>query len=73
MDKKCYNCKYMDICHVYIQIVKLAIPLSLNMKISDFGESGYNVVINTIAHDCIQFDKLDNLKFNSPKIDKWRD
>ena len=60
MEKKCFNCKHMDICHAYMQLVKISKTLNSIMRINDIGESGFIVIINTLAHDCTKFESYEN-------------
>jgi len=56
MEKKCKNCKHMDICKMYLDLVEMAIMLNTNMRKNDLGETGYMVMVNTLAHDCTRFE-----------------
>jgi len=60
MEKKCFNCKHMDICYAYIQLAKISNILNSIMRINDIGESGFTVIINTLAHDCTKFESYEN-------------
>jgi len=55
MEKKCKNCKNMDICKMYLDLVEMAIMLNTNMRKNDLDENGFTVMANTMAHDCIKF------------------
>ena len=58
MEKKCKNCKNMDICKMYLDLVAMAIILNTNIRKSPFNESGFTVMVDTMAHDCIKFEKF---------------
>ena len=54
MEKKCKNCKNMDICKMYLDLVEMAIMLNTNMRKNDLDENGFTVMANTMAHDRIK-------------------
>ena len=58
MEKKCTNCKNMDICKVYEGIVNMVNDLNNVMCDNDLGEIGYIVMVNTLAHDCTRFEEF---------------
>ena len=60
MEKKCTTCGKMAFCPIYLEIGKMAALLVNNMRKNAIGENGYTVVVNTIAHDCTQYDKIRN-------------
>ena len=59
-EKKCYNCVNDEgMCLMSHTIKQIAHQLIVNIQINDAGETGYHVMIHTLAHDCLRFKSID--------------
>ena len=59
MPKKCFHCENMLFCAAYHETQKMAGLLNNIMRVNDLGETGFEVIINTLAHDCVRFKKIE--------------
>ena len=57
---KCTYCDNMTYCAVYLKIVEMAGLLNNNMRLNPINENGFTVVIDTVAHDCLRFKKIED-------------
>jgi len=57
MEKKCANCSNMDICRVYCDLADIAEGLNFFMRMNDLNQNRFTVMVDTMAHDCINFEK----------------
>jgi len=62
MEKKCLNCNFIDICIAYHKLSSMAGTLNMIMRENDIGENGFAVMINTMAHDCTRYERLEERK-----------
>ena len=59
MEKKCFNCKLIDICWAYHELSEMAGVLNNVMRCNPIGENGFTVMIDTMAHDCTRYEKFE--------------
>lgn len=58
MEKKCTNCDHMDFCQMYAMLSSMATTLNVNMDPDIAGKTGFVNMVDTMAHDCLRFEKI---------------